>query len=105
MNQGPKGRTGRSDSVDRTLDELERSVETLIEGHTTTSDRLRAAEEQKEKLHELVRARVGDDADPDSFVRRYRELERRNAELRDRLEAGRAGIDRTLARLRFLEES
>ena len=42
--------------------------------------------------------------DPGALVERLTDLESRNRELNERLEEGREGVERLLARIRFLEE-
>ena len=87
-----------------TLDELERAVNVLVEHYASLTEMLEAAEQRNQKLNELVKQHVGSDAEPDSFVRRYRKLERENTDLKARIEEGKAGIDRALARIRFIED-
>ena len=86
------------------LDELERTVGSFVDGFADLSERLQASEERAEQLTEIVNRHVGEDAEPDSLLARHRQLQEENSDLRSRLDEGRAGVARTIARLRFLEE-
>lgn len=77
-----------------------RAAERLEELHA----RATAAEARGAELEHLLRRFTGDDAEAARALSRLRALEAENAELRARLALGRAGVDRMLARLRFLEE-
>ena len=93
-------------------DGAERQALARVEGAVTrlleTVDGLRArttrAEARVAEVETLLRRFTRGDADPASLERRVRELGEENAELRRRLEEGREGVDRLLARIRFIEE-
>ena len=93
----------RRDRVDESIERLENAVGSLIEAFTDLSERLIAAEAHGTELAELIRAHVGNE-EPASFLRSFKRMETENADLRARLAEGRVVVDRTLARLRFLEE-
>ena len=81
------------EAVGGLLDELER----LRKEHGEATSK--AAE-----LEELLANFVEGESEPGALVERVRELESENGDLRVRLEEGREGIRRMLARIRFLEE-
>lgn len=61
------------------------------------------AEAKSEELSELVKRFTGDDAEAGLMLTRLKRLEDENADLRGRLDQGRAGVERMIARIRFLE--
>ncbi len=65
--------------------------------------RATAAEARTAELAELVKRVTGDEAEAGRLMSRLKGLEQENADLRTRLERGRDGVDRMLARIRFLE--
>jgi len=62
------------------------------------------AEARAKHLQELLHRFTDDPAEAGRLLARLRVLEVENADLRSRLERGREGVERMLARLRFLEE-
>ncbi len=85
--------TRLDEAVGRMMDELE-----LLRG------RVRRAEAQARDAQALLRRFSEGDDDPAQQHDRMMALEEENRELRERLEKGREGIERLLARIRFLEE-
>jgi predicted RNase H-like nuclease (RuvC/YqgF family) len=85
------------------LDALERAVGDLLDRISWLHDRAALAEDKREDLQELLQRFTGTDVDAGQMMARLRVLESENADLRSRLEQGRAGIDRLLAKIRFLE--
>ena len=83
---------------------LDAAVGRLIEELSATRVRASEAEAQRGELQELVQRFTGDEAEAGRLLSRLRSLEGENSELRERLERGRQGVDRLLARLKFLEE-
>ena len=89
---------------------LEGAVARLLERLEVESDRASAegaradaAEARTAELSELVKRFTGDEEEAGRMMSRLRGLEQENADLRARLERGRDGVDRMLARIRFLE--
>ncbi|MEQ1855938.1 MAG: hypothetical protein ABL963_05665 [Longimicrobiales bacterium] len=82
---------------------LERAVGDLLDRLTWLHDRAALAEEKSEDLQEMLQRFTGSEVDAAQIVSRLRHLESENADLRTRLEQGRAGVDRLLAKIRFLE--
>jgi predicted nuclease with TOPRIM domain len=89
---------------DRTaLDGLERAIGDVLTRLAWLHDRASLAEEKSEDLQELLSRFTGSEVDAGEMMSRLRHLEAENADLRSRLEQGRAGVDRLLAKIRFLE--
>lgn len=79
------------------LQELDAAVGGLIE-------ELAATAAKSADLEELVKRFTGDDAEATRLLTRLKEIEAENTDLKARFELGRAGVDRLLARIKFLEE-
>ncbi len=67
------------------------------------NDRVAEIEGKNTELTRLVQRFTGDEAAATDLVGRLKRLESENAALRGRLDAGRAGVDRMIARIKFLE--
>ena len=65
--------------------------------------RAESAEAKSAELSELVKRFTGDDAEAGRMLTRLKRLEDENSDLRGRLDQGRAGVERMIARIRFLE--
>ena len=65
---------------------------------------LRAAEGRREELEGLLAKMADGSANPADMHTRLKALEHENADLSRRLDEGREGVDRLLAKIRFLEE-
>ena len=85
------------------FDALESAIDDLLDRLTWLHERAALAEEKGEDLQELLHRFTGADVDAAQMISRLRHLESENADLRSRLEQGRAGVDRLLAKIRFLE--
>ena len=85
------------------LDELERAVGDMLDRLTWMNERMSLAEEKSDELEELLRRFTGHEVDPGDIVSRLRKLEEENADLRSRVSQGREGVERLLAKIRFLE--
>ena len=83
---------------------LDTAVSDLIEALATMKGRASEAESRSAELQELVQRFTGDDAEAGRLLTRLRELEIENTDLKQRLERGREGVDRLIARIKFLEE-
>jgi predicted RNase H-like nuclease (RuvC/YqgF family) len=100
----PAGRSARPErEVVAAFGALETSVGRALDRLQRLGDRLLDAEEKNEELEEVVRRFTGDQAESARVLTRLEELERENSDLKSRLEEGRAGVDRLLAKIRFLE--
>jgi predicted RNase H-like nuclease (RuvC/YqgF family) len=82
----------------------EAAVGRLLKELTALRARTLQAEERVAEVELLLRKFTKGDADPAGLERKTKALEDENAELRRRLEQGRDGVDRLLARIRFIEE-
>ena len=82
---------------------LEQAVAQTIDRIRSMSDRVAAAEAKSAELGEVVKRFTGDEGEADRILTRLRALEEENVDLRGRLERGREGVDRLLAKIRFLE--
>lgn len=80
-------------AVGRALDELERLRAALA-----------ASERRRGELGELLDGFRQGRRDPAEMATRLEALERENADLRRRVSQGREGVERLLARIRFLED-
>ncbi|HUF75899.1 MAG TPA: hypothetical protein VMM35_06455 [Longimicrobiales bacterium] len=82
---------------------LESAVGHALERLDHMSRRVRAAEAKSAELDEVVRRFTGNEEEAGQILSRLRRLEEENADLKGRLAEGRAGIDRLLSKIRFLE--
>ena len=83
---------------------LEDAVEAAARRLMELTKRVKMAEMRSRQLEELVSRFAGDGEAASRLIGRLGGLDEENADLKARLEAGRAGIDRILARIRFLED-
>ena len=91
---------------DRAVDgfaRLEDAVGELLDRLAETRVRAHAAEQKSGELAELVQRFTGDEQEAEQLMTRLKALETENADLRSRLERGREGVERMIARIRFLE--
>jgi len=85
------------------LEELERAVGDMLDRLGWMNERMALAEEKSEELEELLRRFTSHEVDPGDIVARLRKLEAENLDLRARVDQGRQGVERLLAKIRFLE--
>ena len=85
------------------LDDLERAVGDMLDRLAWMNDRMALAEEKSEELEELLRRFTGHEVEPAQILSRLKKLEEENADLRSRVDQGREGVERLLAKIRFLE--
>jgi len=85
------------------FDALERAVSELLGHLEEMGERLLASEARGAELGEVVQRFTGDEGEADRILTRLSALEEENVDLRRRLEHGRDGVDRLLAKIRFLE--
>jgi hypothetical protein len=85
------------------FDVLERAIDDVLDRLEWLRERASLAEEKGEDLQELLQRFTGSEVDAAQMIARLRHLESENADLRSRLDQGRAGVDRLLAKIRFLE--
>ncbi len=82
---------------------LEGAVAQALGRITDLTERAHAAEGRSAELSELVQRFTGDEAEAGRMLTRLKRLEDENVDLRQRLDRGRAGVERMIARIRFLE--
>ena len=82
---------------------LESAVGQALDRLAQMSRRVQAAEAKSAELDEVVRRFTGNEEEGGRILSRLRHLEEENADLKGRLAQGRAGIDRLLSKIRFLE--
>ena len=70
----------------------------------TMKGRASEAESKSAEFEELVKRFTGDDKEAGRLLTRLRDLESQNTDLKERLELGREGVERLIARIKFLEE-
>jgi hypothetical protein len=85
------------------LAELERAIGDLLDRIAWMNERMSLAEEKSEELEELLRRFTGHEVDPGEMVSKLRKVEAENVDLRARVARGREGVERLLAKIRFLE--
>lgn len=86
------------------LAELEGVVEAAARRLSDLTARVEIAESRSRQLEELVGRFTGNAEEAGRLLNRLGDLDEENADLKARLEAGRAGVERILARIRFLED-
>lgn len=82
---------------------LESAVAHALERLGHMNRRVQAAEEKAAELEEVVHRFSGNDAEASLVFTQLRRLQEENEELRRKLAEGRAGVERLLAKVRFLE--
>ncbi len=86
------------------LKELENAVGEALDRMQELRTRASHAEGTSAELSEMLKRFTGDEGEAGRLLTRLRTLEAENAELRDRVQKGREGVERLLAKIRFLEE-
>lgn len=94
---------GNGEQADAAFARLEGAIGQLLERLTAARARAGAAEAKNAELAQLVKRFTGDEEEAGQLMSRLRSLEDENEELRSRLERGREGVERMIARIRFLE--
>jgi predicted nuclease with TOPRIM domain len=101
-------RTTGSDQA--AFDRLEEAISKLLERLAQESartdaekERGDAAEARVAELSQLLQRFTGDQAEAAQLMTRLSRLEEENADLRARVDRGRDGVERMIARIRFLE--
>ena len=85
------------------FDALERAVTQALEHIEAMESRLVEAESKNSELGEVVKRFTKDPGEADRILSRLGKLEEENEDLKRRLTEGREGVDRLLAKIRFLE--
>jgi chromosome segregation ATPase len=82
---------------------LEGAVQALLSRVAEAEASRAEAQARRDEVEGLLREMSEGDADPAEMAKRLEALEAENEELRHRIDEGLAGVDRLLARIRFLE--
>lgn len=98
----PEGSQGRPER--EALKGLERTAAQAVKRLQALRARAEEAEARSAEFQELLKRFTADGGEAGRLLTRLRTLEAENADLRARLDKGREGVDRMLARVRFLEE-
>ena len=83
---------------------LEAGVGRLLAEREALRKRVEESEARVHDLEALLRRFTKGDADPAALQATIAQLEGENEVMRERMREGREGVDRILARMRFLEE-
>jgi len=86
------------------FDPLENAVQSAVAQLKELRGRLDEAQREGRETKELLRKFTGGEEDPAHLLTRLSDLESQNRDLQARIEKGREGVERLLARIRFLEE-
>ena len=97
-----KSQRGPSEAT--ALDELETAVLGAVAHMKDLRGRLEEALGEGAQTRDLLRKFTEGEEDPSEIMDRLRRLELENQELLERLKRGKEGVERLLARIRFLEE-
>lgn len=92
-----------SASPDQAFKALEGAVKQLLGTVDDLTARVEAAEQKSAELNETMQKYAGAPEAAGEVLTRLQALEAENEDLRQRLAQGREGIDRVLARVRFVE--
>ncbi len=82
---------------------LEAAVAKAVEQLSHMTRRVEDAEAKSTELEEVVKRLTGDVGEASRLLSRLQRLEDENLDLRERLHQGRDGVERLLAKVRFLE--
>jgi len=83
---------------------LEAGVEAALNRIQGMKEQLRESHARARELEALLKRFTGGQEDPSALLGRLQRLEDENGVLAERLRKGRDGVQRLLARIRFLEE-
>ena len=92
------------DPARRALTDLDGAVGNILTEMEVLRARVKESEKRTKDVEELLRRFTKGEVDPGSLQGRVEQLRVENAELRERIDQGRAGVEKILARIRFLEE-
>jgi len=91
-------------SPDMAAERLERAVTAALEQVEQLKGEVARTYAQGEALEGLLKGVTSGEEGPRELIEKLNILEEENRDLRSRLDQGRAGVDRLLARVKFLEE-
>jgi predicted nucleic acid-binding Zn-ribbon protein len=82
---------------------LATAVGRALERLDTMTRRAEAAEKKSAELNDIMRRFTGNPEEAGELLTRLKTLEDENEDLRGRIERGREGVERLMARVRFME--
>ena len=91
-------------SPDQAVKRLEKAVTAALDQVEQLKGELVRMRTQGEALEGLLKGVTSGEEGPREMIDKLHILEEENRDLRSRLDQGRAGVDRILARVKFLEE-
>ena len=94
----------RAESTEAALAALERTVERGLRAIAQMERALREARERRDEVERLLAQLADGEENPARMQQRIQALTAENTELRRRIDEGREGVERLLARIRVLEE-
>lgn len=97
--------TSEGDSGIAGFSALESAVERLLDRVGELEDAVRKTNRRRQEVETLLERMTTGEENPARMSEQIRVLESENEDLRRRLDEGRAGVDRLLARVRYLEEN
>jgi predicted RNase H-like nuclease (RuvC/YqgF family) len=91
-------------STDQAVERLEGAVTAALDQIERLKGEVARMQTQGEALEGLLKGVTSGEEGPREMIDKLHILEEENHDLRDRLDQGRAGVDRILTRVKFLEE-
>ena len=83
---------------------LEKIVEAALRHLAEVTRRAEIAEDRNAEFETLIKRFTGDESEAGQVLHRLAQLEEDNEDMCSQLEAGRDGVDKLIAKIRFLEE-
>jgi predicted RNase H-like nuclease (RuvC/YqgF family) len=97
--------TSEGDSGAAGFEALESAVDRLLDRVREMEETVRKSNRRRQEVETLLERMTTGDENPARMSERIQALESENQDLRRRLGEGRSGVDRLLARVRYLEEN
>ena len=91
-------------SPDQAVERLENAVSAALKQLQRLEDEVARMHAEGEALEGLLKGVTSGEEGPREMIEKLHVLEEENRDLRSRLDEGRAGVERLLARVKFLEE-
>ena len=91
-------------SPDQAVERLENAVDAALTQVERLEGEVARMHTQSEALEGLLKGVTSGEEGPREMIEKLQILEEENRDLRSRLDEGRAGVERLLARVKFLEE-
>ena len=91
-------------SPDQAVERLENAVSAALKQFQWLEDEVARMHAEGEALEGLLKGVTSGEEGPREMIEKLHVLEEENRDLRSRLDEGRAGVERLLARVKFLEE-